>query len=224
MQKQTMEDKKVVSVGWHSFPVEIVGVILGFVVANGNPINAASSPGIPLRFVCKQCHTILPPRSPIHLRSFAMMLSAQGSLSLLQWAKQNGCSFLSYECCHEAAKGGHLEVLKWLRENGHFWDERCCHDAALGGHLEAAKGGHLEVLKWLRENGCRWDVQTANSAAGEGHLEVLKWAIENGCDWEESTCTMAALRGGHLEVLKWLREHGHVHGIHPVPVLPILKW
>ena len=80
------------------------------------------------------------------------------------------------------------------------------------------------MLKWLRENGCRWDVQTANSAAGEGHLEVLKWAIENGCDWEESTCTMAALRGGHLEVLKWLREHGHVHGIHPVPVLPILKW
>ena len=40
---------------------------------------------------------------------------------------------------------GHLEVLKWARENGAPWDEWIC--------AHAAEGGHFEVLKWARENG-----------------------------------------------------------------------
>ena len=50
--------------------------------------------------------------------------------------------------CKNAAKNGHLEVLKWARENGCPWDWRTCTYAALNGHLE--------VLKWARENGCLW--------------------------------------------------------------------
>jgi hypothetical protein len=45
-----------------------------------------------------------------------------------------------------AALGGHLEVLKWARENGCPWDELTC--------AWAAKSGHIEVLKWARANGC----------------------------------------------------------------------
>ncbi len=51
--------------------------------------------------------------------------------------------------CTEAAKGGHLEVLQWARQNGCPWNELTC--------TEAAKGGHLEVLQWARENGCPFD-------------------------------------------------------------------
>ena len=52
-----------------------------------------------------------------------------------------------------AAKGGHLEVLKWARANGCPWgNEKTC--------TFAAKGGHLAVLKWARENGCPWDERT----------------------------------------------------------------
>ena len=40
---------------------------------------------------------------------------------------------------------GHLEVLKYARENGCPWDETTC--------AAAAKNGHLETLKWARENG-----------------------------------------------------------------------
>jgi len=54
-------------------------------------------------------------------------------------------------------EGGHLEVLKWARENGCPWDEETC--------AYAAKGGHLEVLKWARENGCPWDEWTCAYAA-----------------------------------------------------------
>ena len=57
----------------------------------------------------------------------------------------------------DAANGGHLEVLKWARENGCPWDERTCRGAA--------ECGHLEVLKWARDNGCPWDENTCESAA-----------------------------------------------------------
>ena len=48
--------------------------------------------------------------------------------------------------CSEAARGGHLDVLKWARENGCNWNRYTCNDAA--------RGGYLEILKWARENGC----------------------------------------------------------------------
>ena len=48
--------------------------------------------------------------------------------------------------CSSAAKNGHLDVLKWARENGCEWDSWTCSNAA--------KNGHLDVLEWVRENGC----------------------------------------------------------------------
>jgi hypothetical protein len=68
---------------------------------------------------------------------------------VLQWA-QNDCG--RYGCAY-AAKGGHLEVLKWVRENDFWWSEWTC--------ACAAEGGHLEVLKWARENDCPWDEDRA---------------------------------------------------------------
>ena len=51
-------------------------------------------------------------------------------------------SFDEY-ACNNAAKYGHLEVLKYLHENG------CpC--------TEAARNGKLNCLKYLHENGCPW--------------------------------------------------------------------
>jgi hypothetical protein len=44
---------------------------------------------------------------------------------------------------------GHLEVLKWAKENGCPWNENVCNNAA--------KNGHLEILKWAIENGCPYN-------------------------------------------------------------------
>ena len=77
--------------------------------------------------------------------------------------------------CAYAADGGHLDVLKWARENGCSWDEDTCSGAAFGGHLE--------TLKWARATDCPLDVWTCAFAAKGGHLEMLKWARENGCPW-----------------------------------------
>lgn len=134
--------------------------------------------------------------------------------------------------CTAAVRGGHLEVLQWLRMNDCPWDEwyrttnMICTLAAGGGHLkvlqwlraigcpwdeftcrDAAEGGHLKVLQWLRANGCPWCDRTIALAASKGHSEVLWWARANGCDWDAYTCECAAV-GGHLELLRELHERG----------------
>ena len=43
------------------------------------------------------------------------------------------------------AKGGHLEVLRWLREHGCPWDHET--------RRRAAARGQLEVMRWLDEQG-----------------------------------------------------------------------
>ena len=80
--------------------------------------------------------------------------------------------------CRKAARGGHLEVLKWLREKGCPWDAWAC--------TEAARYDHLAVLKWLRSQDppCPWDESACSEAAWGGHLDVLKWLRENGCPWD----------------------------------------
>jgi hypothetical protein len=87
---------------------------------------------------------------------------------------RESCSWDQYTSA-EAAKNGHLELLRWMRANGCPLGERTCSDAA--------QAGHLEVLQWLRANGCPWDEHTCMCAAAYDRLEVLKWARANGCPW-----------------------------------------
>lgn len=64
-----------------------------------------------------------------------------GHIEVLKWAKDNGCDFTNTYLCEHASKGGHLESLKWLRDTvGCFWDEMSCAEAARNGH---------EVLQWI---------------------------------------------------------------------------
>jgi len=98
----------------------------------------------------------------------------KGYVSLLVWLKQQVPLRESYtgSLCNKAAKGGHLAVLQWLRENGAPWDERTCSCAA--------KCGHLATLQWLRANGAPWDEWTCVYAARGGHLAMLEWLRANG--------------------------------------------
>lgn len=128
--------------------------------------------------------------------------------------------------CDGAARGGHLELLKYLREKGCGWSKNTFIRAARGAHLHvlkwlrececpldidsmsypAARSGSLETLQWVHDNGCPWNKSMCAAAAKGGHLEILKWLRGNGCPWDDDTCTQAAMHG-HLEVLKWAREN-----------------
>ncbi|CAB1116280.1 unnamed protein product [Ectocarpus sp. CCAP 1310/34] len=101
--------------------------------------------------------------------------------------------------CTGAARGGHLDIVKWGKRNGCRWDKRTCD--------LAAQGGHLNVLKWAIENGCGWDSNTFVGAAWGANLQVLRWARANGYPWDTRSCSIAARRG-HLKVLQRLRGNG----------------
>jgi hypothetical protein len=50
------------------------------------------------------------------------------------------------DTCCEAARFGHLEVMKWAREQGCPWDRReTCNDAL--------EGGDEETFRWMRGEG-----------------------------------------------------------------------
>ena len=118
---------------------------------------------------------------------------------MLQWARAQKCPWLEDDICANAASGGHLEILRWLREVGCRWGATS---------YFAAGGGHLAVLKWLRERNCSWDASTCRAATVGGHLAVLRWAREHGCEWNEIDIRAVAAVAGHKEVLNRLDEHG----------------
>ena len=128
-----------------------------------------------------------------------------GHLMILKYLHTNEYQANGYALDH-AAENGHLEVLKYLRENRCRWSNEItwCGTAC----NSAAENGHLEVLKYLHENECPLNKCACSAAAARnGHLEVLKYLHENGCPWNVGTCNAAA-RNGHLEVLKYLHENG----------------
>ncbi|ELR11103.1 uncharacterized protein ACA1_351310 [Acanthamoeba castellanii str. Neff] len=94
--------------------------------------------------------------------------AARGDLGLLEAYAENGP--WDEEICLAATRGGHLEVVQWLRAKGCPWSPHTCTHAALKGHLE--------VVKWARANGCPWRADTIRLT--RRRQRVLAWAAENG--------------------------------------------
>jgi hypothetical protein len=74
-----------------------------------------------------------------------------------------------------AAEYGHLEMLKWMVENGYKF--------AADALTEAAKGGHLECVVYLRERGCKMTPTVSKAVLDHANMHMLRWVIENGCNW-----------------------------------------
>lgn len=84
---------------------------------------------------------------------------------------------LTAEVATNAARSGHLDLLKWLRSRGCPWDERTCAGAAMMGHMQ--------MLQWAHFRGCPWDVWTTHWAKMRGDLEMHGWARSQGCPVED---------------------------------------
>lgn len=112
--------------------------------------------------------------------TFLCTLSAEnGKLDTLKNIREHGDKWDENPClykdktgnnwdeltCAYAAKNGHLEVLKYLRENGCPWGDETSR--------WAAENGHLEVLKYAIQNGCPMDGWTREYVAKNGYLRVL---------------------------------------------------
>ena len=107
-----------------------------------------------------------------------------------------------------ASDNGHLDVVKYLVEQGA--DVRARDNYALRW---AGYNGYLEVVKYLVEHGAnvRADNDFALRIASEnGHLEVVKFLVKQGVNVrvEDDYALISASENGHLEVVKYLVEQG----------------
>ena len=108
-----------------------------------------------------------------------------GRLEMLQWYmarlevenlpdivnhKKNNCIYAK-----RAAEYGHLEMLKWLVENGFKFTA----DALTA----AAERGQLECVVYLRDRGCKITPTVSKATVNIAQIHVLRWVIENGCKW-----------------------------------------
>ena len=124
--------------------------------------------------------------------------SENSHLELFKWLKENG-AHLDEDAIANASRYGHFEIVKWLRENRAPWDERAI--------KYASRHGHFEIVKWLKENGAPWDERAISRASIGGHFEIVKWLRKNGAPWDELAIEYASYNG-HFEIVKWLRENG----------------
>ena len=133
--------------------------------------------------------------------------------------------------CAEAAAGGQLEVLQWLREgegskgpNGPApWDAWTCD--------LASQRGYLHILKWARDPSrvggpAPWNENVCANASLFGFFEMLKWAREGSdtpCPWDDRVCSFAVSAGFDgskrdelcFEAIKWLTDPKRAGG--PAP-------
>ena len=139
---------------------------------------------------------------------------------MLKWA--NAVVRCDASTCTAAASGGHLDVLKWARQELIPWGEDTFD--------EAVKNGHFELLRWAHGEGCKWSINSLRLACyNPRHLDIATWLHEQNCPAPADLCTVVAIEGGKI-ALQHLRGlgypwHGDFYkGVVRYDRLDVLQW
>lgn len=135
------------------------------------------------------------------LKSLMERAIAGGSVDCVRWLVGRGM-VLGWRACAIAAKHGHLDMLRYARENGARWDDVVCHAAVLHNRVDVLIYAHGEGLSIEH---CPW-----SNAAREGWIALLAFAVAHGCEPKQS-CMLAAIGRGHkgISVAQWLVDRGY---------------
>ncbi len=127
-----------------------------------------------------------------------------GHVPLLVWLREQEPPYqYSSNTMAAAARGCHVETLRWLRGHG------CNLGWSEAVTYEAASGGHMALLQYATAEGCPWGTDYMCSAAAEsGQLQMLQYVLSRGCAWDTGFVCEAAAYSGSLELLKYLKDHG----------------
>eukprot|EP00966_Prymnesium_polylepis_P003053 70189-Prymnesium_polylepis.1 len=149
----------------------------------------------------------------------------------MKYARDHGCAwgddFLGDLCCL-AASGGHLDMLKYLIDNGRTMNSRGAFESAASGGVDvlqyvlhhglctydedqlknacanAARTGKASVLQFLHEKlNAPLFVNASDAAASEGQMECMKYLIDHGCEWDSETIDYAE-KNGHSHMAHYL--------------------
>eukprot|EP00611_Tribonema_gayanum_P006468 TRINITY_DN1574_c0_g1_i1.p1 TRINITY_DN1574_c0_g1~~TRINITY_DN1574_c0_g1_i1.p1 ORF type:complete len:514 (+),score=60.50 TRINITY_DN1574_c0_g1_i1:312-1853(+) len=160
--------------------------------------------------VCERAITVGSRVAATRIRDVLIWVSAQAR-ARQDWPEW----FLTGLCC-SAARGGHLEALRWLMTSGVALFGPYSHDMTTsypkkGGRYDPRYGtfnqcfstatstiysimdaavfsGRLAVVQWLRAQSFAFTAASANLAAALGHLPLLRWLHAQGTE----ACPFAA--------------------------------
>ena len=119
----------------------------------------------------------------------------QGNLEMVKYCVAKKCPIDAWACA-EAAGNGHLEVLKYLREEAKApWDS----ETAAG----AAKFGHLHILEYLVERKYdQYSEWACMDAAKFGHLDCLQYLHETAkAPWDSRAVRYAQERPNRMRTI-----------------------
>jgi hypothetical protein len=144
--------------------------------------------------------------------------ACQGNLEMVKYCVANECPINGWACA-SAASYGHLEILKYLREEAKApWDSWTAYFAAQKSHLHileylverkfdqyneyacrnAAENGYLDCLQYLHETAkAPWDSEPVRKAHKNDQTECLQYLLDNNCPLP----------------FGWRYEHGELHTI-----------
>jgi len=130
-----------------------------------------------------------------------------GSLEMLKWLNAEGLSVSDKELSL-AAERGDMEIMQYLLPENWFDPDRTDYDSSANVCAGAAFGGSLQMAQWLHEQGAEYESDVISSAAAQkGDMAMLKWLETQDCDFTRQTFEAAALSGS-VEVLEWLKKKG----------------
>jgi Ankyrin repeats (3 copies) len=118
----------------------------------------------------------------MHLNEEVITLAVfRGRMAMCQYLHAQQCPWGDSAPC-QAAKDGHIDILRWLIDNG------CPLDAQSMGQ-SAAEGGSVEVLSYLQQQGLLTSAALLtvmlDLAAVFGKLDAAKWLRAQGAQWPE---------------------------------------
>jgi hypothetical protein len=161
---------------------------------------------------------------------FCEQVAKTNKLELLKWAREEKKCEWDEDTINAAAEQGNLEMVKYCVANECPIDVFACADAALEGHLEclkylreevkapwdfwtgtlAAQKGHLHILEYLVEGKFEFDEYSRFAcvdAARHGHLDCLKYLHETAKAPWDSRAVREAHENNHSECLQYLLDN-----------------
>ncbi|GFH53335.1 hypothetical protein CTEN210_09811 [Chaetoceros tenuissimus] len=120
----------------------------------------------------------------------------------LKWCVSNGCPLDTSVNIENVVGQGNIEIMKWMRTQGFFFDKDTC--------ASAAYGNNLEVLRWLRSEGYSLDDHTFFNAVSSGDLDMIQFCIDNDIPFDEELYVGAISNNDDpINTIKLLRSNGY---------------
>ena len=160
--------------------------------------------------------------------TFCLEVARTNKLELLKWAREEKKCEWNKWTINRATEQGNLEMVKYCVANERPIDGRACAGAASEGHLEclkylreeakapwgsataawAAKNGHLHILEYLVERKYdQFDEFSCSNAAENGHLDCLKYLHETAKAPSDYLAVRRAHENNHPECVQYLLDN-----------------